>query len=49
MALAETGEFEQAVALQRSLIAQAEAEADSRFVGRLRQNLERYERGEPSR
>ena len=48
-ALWRKGEFAEAVELQRSLISQAEVEADSRFVGRLRQNLERYERGEPSR
>ena len=49
MALAETGQFDDAIRLQRSLIAQAEAEADSRYVDRLRENLSRYEKGEPSR
>ena len=49
MALAEIGDFEEAVRLQRTLIEQAEEATDSRFVDRLRENLERYERAEPSR
>ena len=46
MALAEAGRFEEALALQRSLIQQAEEKGDTAVLPRLGENLGRYERAE---
>ena len=49
MAMADQGQFEDAVALQRSLIAGAEKAGLSDVARRLTKNLERYQRREPCR
>lgn len=49
MALAETGVFDEAVALQRRLIEAAGTGDRADLVGRLEANLKRYERRQPSR
>ena len=49
MAYAEVGEFEQAIEMQRTLIAQAEAADDTARLESLRHRLTAYQRGEPWR
>ena len=49
MALAETGRFTEAAQIQQQLLADATGGADERVLRRLRDNLERYRRGEPVR
>jgi tetratricopeptide (TPR) repeat protein len=49
MAFAEMGRFEQAVSVQRDLIAAARQAGLQDVVSRLSRNLSRYERGEPCR
>ena len=49
MTLAELGEFTQAASIQRELIGAAEAAQLPALAGRLRVNLELYERNEPCR
>lgn len=49
MTLAELGEFERAAAVQRDLLTGAQRNAASDVIPRLRENLARYERREPSR
>ena len=49
MALAEVGRYGEAAAVQRDLIAAAEAEGMRDIVPRLAANLRRYEQGRPSR
>ena len=49
MALAETGRFEEAIALQRRLVEAAEREGRSRALERLERRLRAYEAGEPVR
>ncbi len=49
MALAESGQFAEAVEVQSQLLASAEGRAGERILRRLRENLDRYSRGEPVR
>jgi tetratricopeptide (TPR) repeat protein len=49
MAHAELGQYDEAIELQRGLVAQAESEGDSRQVESLRLRLDSYERSEPWR
>jgi hypothetical protein len=49
MALAELGRYEEAIAIQRDLIAGGEKAGAQDVVRRLKDNLLRYERGEPCR
>ena len=49
MALAELGEYAQAAAVQRDVMAAAERAGFHNVVARMARNLRRYERGEPCR
>ena len=49
MALAETGRFDEAAALQRQIIAQAETTASANRIAGLRRNLLRYQSRQPVR
>ena len=49
MAMAELGEFAEAVLLQRGVLEAAERAGSGSDVARMRANLRRYERGEPCR
>jgi tetratricopeptide (TPR) repeat protein len=49
MAFAEAGDFDQAATWQRNLVAEAQRRGQAEWVARLRENLDRYERGLPSR
>ena len=49
MTLAELGEYEQAAAVQRDVIAAAKKAGLRDVVGHLADNLRRYQRGQPCR
>lgn len=49
MALAESGDYQQAAQIQRGVLEAIEGTAPPSYVARVRQDLQRYERNEPSR
>ncbi|HEX2464497.1 MAG TPA: hypothetical protein VHR17_07715 [Thermoanaerobaculia bacterium] len=49
MALAESGDYEQAISVQRGLIAQVKNAGQTGHLPRLEANLQRYERNQPVR
>ena len=49
MAFAETGDFDQAIAIQKSLVASAAEMGEAGLADQFERDLVRYERGEPSR
>ena len=49
MALAESGDYEQAISVQRGLIAQVKSAGQTGHLPRLEANLQRFERNQPVR